>query len=431
MRALSRRRHVVDLLACVCAWPAPYTPKSGPEGEVSLIPEPSHVTDGAPPGRRLAVFTSSRGDLGSLGPLIEALAAHPGVEVTVIASGTHTAPVFGTWNLAIPDEDLELVACGLADDDSPTALVAVAAQIAIGVSAVLARRPQDILVVAGDRYELLGAVTAAVLHRVPVAHLSGGEITEGAIDDSIRHAVTKLAHLHFCNAEEYAARVRSLGEEPWRIHVTGDPAIDRLAGLARQWNVADLEAIAGLEIRHPFGLLTYHPPTLAPWRAGPELDSLLDGAGQLATVIATYPCADPGSAEVLDRLRSWAKQRDGVALVESLGDLYPAALAHADVVLGNSSSGLVETPAFGVPTVNVGDRQRGRARPANVIDVPGDRVAVADAISRALDPAFRANLSTVTNPYGDGWAGQRVADVLLSTPLDRLLVKRFCDPTPT
>jgi UDP-hydrolysing UDP-N-acetyl-D-glucosamine 2-epimerase len=252
-------------------------------------------------------------------------------------------------------------------------------------------------------------------------------VTEGAFDDSVRHAVTKLAHLHLCNAEPYAARIRGMGEEPWRVRVTGDPAIDRLPRLARQWSLDDLGAFAGIDIHRPFGLLTYHPPTLTPDRLGDELESLMHGAEGLATVIATYPCADPGAAEILDRLRRWAKGRDGVALVESLGDRYPAALANADVVLGNSSSGLVETPAFGVPTVNVGDRQRGRARAANVIDVPGDAATVASAIDRALDPKFRAAVASVANPYGDGHAAERVVEALLGAPLDRLLTKRFCN----
>jgi UDP-hydrolysing UDP-N-acetyl-D-glucosamine 2-epimerase len=396
-----------------------------------VIAEPRELPERHPVGRRIAVFTASRGDLGSLGPVIDALASDRRAELTLIATGAHTAHTLGrTLEVAIPDESIDLVECGLDDDDTASALVAVTAKIANGVSAALARRQPDILLVAGDRYELLGAMTAAVLHRLPVAHMSGGEVTEGAFDDSIRHAVTKLAHLHLCNAEEYAARVRSLGEEPWRVHVTGDPAIDRLPRLAGQWSLADVGAIAGIEIRHPFGLLTYHPPTLAPGRAEEELDSLLHGADRLATVIATYPCADPGATEILDRLHRWAKERDGVALVDSLGALYPSALANADVVLGNSSSGLVETPAFGVPTVNVGDRQRGRARSANVIDVPGNRAAVVAALDRALDPIFRAAVACVANPYGDGRAAKRVTDIVLDVSLDRLLLKHFCDPRP-
>ncbi|MGH9246597.1 MAG: UDP-N-acetylglucosamine 2-epimerase [Acidimicrobiales bacterium] len=380
--------------------------------------------------RRIAVFTSTRADLWPLSSVVSALADDPRCEVAVVASGSHLADEYGATlrEIEVDSGVVRTIDSGLDSSDDPSALVRVAARCAEGMADVFADWRPDLLVVLGDRYELLGVLTAAVLHRVPVGHIHGGEITEGAFDEGIRHAITKLAHLHFCTTEEYAARVRSMGEEPWRVRVTGAPGIDRLRGLAARAGVDELERLTGHPIERPFGLLSYHPPTMHPEAAARELDALLEGCALLRTVIATYPGPDPGAAAIIERLRGWERERGpGTVVVESLGSLYPAAMAHADVMVGNSSSGIIEAPSFGVPVVNVGDRQRGRLRSDGVIDVPGEPAAVREAMGRALSAGFRSAAAGAPNPYGDGRAGPRIARVLIEQPLEPLLHKRFCD----
>jgi UDP-hydrolysing UDP-N-acetyl-D-glucosamine 2-epimerase len=376
--------------------------------------------------RRITVFTGGRADLWPLRPVIDVLRADAArAEVVVVAAGTHLSTEFGATaaEIGLPDETVELIDCGITGDD-PHALTEALAATAVGVSEVLGRRRPHVLVVLGDRPELLAVCAAATLHGVPIAHIHGGEVTEGAVDDAVRHAVTKLSHLHFCAAEPYAARVIASGEEPWRVHVTGAPGLDRLASLAKRFSRRDVEAAIGAPLRPPVALLTYHPPTLDPLRTDAELEAAIAGCAPCPTVLATYPGADPGSVRIVARLHRLASERPGVVVVPSLGERYPAALAACDVVVGNSSRGVIEAPSFGCPTVNVGDRQRGRLRASTVIDVPGEPDLVRRAVDLALSDGFRRSTAGAANPYGDGRAGPRIAAVLLEQELDGLRRKR-------
>ncbi|HEY7135179.1 MAG TPA: UDP-N-acetylglucosamine 2-epimerase [Acidimicrobiia bacterium] len=378
--------------------------------------------------RRVAVFTSSRSDLAPLAPVIRGLDADPGVEMRVLISGTHVSQSYGRTRreIDVPLPQLMTLDTRVTDDDTPGATAGVVGRTTTTASRAFDRWRPDLLVVLGDRSELLGVAAAAVVHRVPLVHISGGEITEGATDDAVRHAITKLAHLHCCACEEYAARIRSMGEEPWRVHVTGDPAIDRLVHDTHPTR-AELVKTLGVQWRTPVGLLTYHPPTLDPERLDAELDALLTESDALPTVIATYPGADPGASRIIDALRAREQARDGFVVVESLGRLFPTALSTVDVMLGNSSSGIVEAMSFSLPVVNVGDRQRGRLRGPNVLDASGDRPALRGALARALDPGFRAGLRGAANPYGDGKAAARIVDAIVTAPLDQLLHKTFVE----
>ena len=323
--------------------------------------------------------------------------------------------------------DFEVIDAGLDGDDDPQALLVAAARETVGLGAVLTRRRPDLLILLGDRYEILGAAQAAVLHRVPIVHLHGGEITEGAFDDLIRHAITKLASLHCCSTHGAAARLRSMGEEPWRIHTTGAPGIDTLVARASSTSASEWQRAIGGEPSKPMGLLTYHPPTQTPERAECELDAILGACERLATVIATAPGADPGSSGILERITTWAAGQPDVRLIESLGPMYAPVLAAVDVVIGNSSSGIVEAPTFGVPVINVGDRQRGRERAPCVIDVGGVEADVIAALDRALDPEFRKSVREASNPFGDGHSARRIADMVATQPLEPLLTKVFVD----
>jgi UDP-hydrolysing UDP-N-acetyl-D-glucosamine 2-epimerase len=298
-----------------------------------------------------------------------------------------------------------------------------------GFAREFARRAPDILVVLGDRYEMLSAAVAALPFALPVAHLHGGEVTEGAIDEQIRHAITKLAHLHFPAAEPYAERVRQLGEEAWRVHCCGAPGLDRLQAQATMSREALAERLE-LGLGHPTMLVTFHPETLAaadvPRQVG-ELAAALEGLP--GDLVITAPGADTAHRAVTTALQALAVRRPATRLVAALGDeTYCSLLQAADVMVGNSSSAIIEAPTFGLPAVNVGDRQRGRLRAANVIDVGHDRTAIGAAIRRALDPGFRKSLAGLVNPYGDGHAAPRIARVLQEVELGpRLVRKRFVD----
>ncbi len=373
----------------------------------------------------------ARSDYSHLLPVLESLVSTPGLEPQLFVAGAHLAARFGTtanliardgWTIAARVECTE-------DADTPEAVARSLGRAVTGFADALARARPDLLVVLGDRFEMLGAALAALPLAVPVAHLHGGEITEGVIDEQVRHALTKVSHLHFAATAEYARRILQMGEEPWRVHVSGAPGLDRFRTM-RYLSRADLGERLGLALRGPTLLVTFHPVTLDLEATGGHVDELLAALGGVdADLVLTYPGADAGSHTVIDRGTRFAAGRPRARLVTSLGDdVYASLLRTADVMVGNSSSGVIEAASFALPAVNIGDRQRGRVRGANVIDVGHDRAEIAGAIRRALEPAFRHALANVKNPYGDGHAAPRIARVLAEVELGpRLVVKRFVD----
>lgn len=375
--------------------------------------------------RRIAVFSSSRGDLGPLGPVIDALDSEPNARLTVIATGTHSAASFGGRLADIRvsgDSNIEMVDAKISGTD-PASLTEAYGRIAAGVSRVLTSSPVDVIVVLGDRWELLAAVSAALLHGVPIAHLHGGETTEGAIDERIRHAITKLADLHLCATVDSARRIRHLGEEPWRIVVTGAPGLDRI-GEGDTLPESELEELLGSPVARPFGVVVYHPPTVDRAELAARARAVLDaGAAALGTLLVLYPGADPGSREVIDEIEHATVRHSNVVTAQNLGERYLRVLRAADVLVGNSSSGIIEASSLGLPVVDVGDRQRGRVRPPNVLNVGEGEQDVREGIANALLPEFRASIHGMTNPYGDGTSAQRIVRALLEAPLDRLVQK--------
>ena len=381
--------------------------------------------------RRVAVFTSSRADLGPLGPVVRALDAEPEVELLVVATGTHVAAAYGGRLEDIglsPRSKLEVFDAEIAST-RPHDLGETYGRIAAGTSRILDGRGIDLLVLLGDRWELLAAAGAALIHGVAIAHLHGGETTEGAIDERIRHGITKLADLHLCATEDSARRIRHLGEEPWRIVVTGAPGLDRLAAvepLAHE-RIAEL---LGAPPRPPFGVVVYHPPTVDRAQLGVRARAVYEAAAaRLGSALILYPGADPGAEAVIAELEATTARNPHLTSVRNLGDEYLPALAAAAVLVGNSSSGIIEAASLGLPVVDVGDRQRGRLRPRNVLHVGEGREEIESGLSRALDPAFRASLTGLANPYGDGGASVRIVRALLAAPLDRLTQKPLIDTT--
>ena len=386
--------------------------------------------------RRIAVFTSSRADLGPLGPVIAALDAHSGIDLLVIATGTHLLSEYGGRLSDIelsPASRLEVLDAGIAST-TPADLGVSYGHIASGLSAILAASPVDILVLLGDRWELLAAAGAALLHGVPIAHLHGGETTEGAIDERIRHSITKLADLHLCATSDSARRIRHLGEELWRIVVTGAPGLDRAVGTEPMPDDA-VEALLGRPLVRPFGVVVYHPPTVDRARLAERARTVLDAAAQaFSLALVLYPGADPGAEIVIDEIDRATARHDNLTSARNLGHAYLPLLRAADVLVGNSSSGIIEAASLDLPVVDIGDRQRGRVRSGNVIHATEEADAILAAVETALRPEFRTSVRAAENPYGDGRSSERIVSALLDVQLDRLLHKPLLetrDPTPT
>jgi UDP-hydrolysing UDP-N-acetyl-D-glucosamine 2-epimerase len=380
--------------------------------------------------RTVGVVTVARSDYGIYRPVLRALERRDDVRVQLYVGGMHLLQRFGLTVTEIERDGFAIAerVDFLGSGDAPADIAAGIGRGVIAFAEAFERTRPDILLLLGDRFEMFAAGIAALPLSLPLAHIHGGESTEGAIDEAIRHSLTKLSHLHFAATEVYARRIVQLGEEPWRVHVSGAPALDALVGFEP---LSDDELAArGVRFRGPTLLVTYHPVTLAPDRAGEELGSLVEAvAASGLDAVFTFPNADAGHGEIVSRLESLDRSDDRFTVVPSLGtDAYYTVMSRATAMVGNSSSGIIEAASFRLPVVDVGIRQRGRMRPPNVIAADGDLESIRVAIDRALDPAFRRTLDGIVNPYGDGHAGERIADVLATIPLDdRLLVKTFHD----
>ena len=377
--------------------------------------------------RTVGVVTVARSDYGIYRPVLRALAERNDVRLQLYVGGMHLLDRFGHTVDEIERDGYPIAerVDFLGSGDAPAD---IAGAIGRGVSAfaeAFERSRPDILVLLGDRFEMLAAGVAALPFALPLAHIHGGESTEGAIDEAIRHSLTKMSHIHFVSTEEYARRVMQLGEEPWRVHVTGAPALDALSGFEP---LSDEELAArGVRLRGPTLLVTYHPVTLLPGQEA-ELDTLLDAVDASGLdAVFTFPNADAGNSAIIRRIEALADGDERFTVVRNLGtDAYFTLMSRAVAMVGNSSSGIIEAASFELPVVNVGRRQGGRLRPRNVIDTDAD--GMREALARAADPAFRRSLAGLANPYGDGHAAERIADVLASAELgEGLVVKRFYD----
>ncbi len=376
---------------------------------------------------RVLAVSGTRADWGLLQPVLARLRDDARFTLDLLVTGQHLMPESPSL-AAIAAEGFAVahhVDMGLSGGEDEAALCAATGRALAGVGAVLARARPDLMLVLGDRYEILAAATAAMLCKVPVAHIAGGDLTEGAFDDAIRHALTKLSALHFATSQEAAARLRQMGEAPERVFVTGSPGIDRMMALPRMGRDAFFASV-GLPMQQTAFVITLHPATLARDNAAmaQALLAALDRFPQ-AGLIFTGSNADPGAAELDALFRAYADARDNAVFHPSLGSArYVSALEHCDLVLGNSSSGLYEAPSFGTPTVNIGDRQARRLRASCVIDCPAD----AEAIHAAIITAQQGDWSGAVNPYGDGQAAERILAHLaaLHDPSD-LIRKSFRD----
>lgn len=385
--------------------------------------------------RRICVFTGSRADYGPLLAVISALDHDPDVDLCLLVSGGHLVREQGMTIEQIEadsfpvSERVEMVLAG----DSATAVAKSFGLGVIGYVDALERLRPEILVVLGDRYEALAVTIAAALRLLPVAHIGGGELSYGSTDDSVRHAITKLAHLHFTSNEEFRRRVIQLGEHPDRVHAFGAPGLDTI----RTTRLLDRETLAsklGIDPLRDLFVVTYHPATADPRGSADGVHGLLKALDTFpeASLIFTGTNVDQGGGGVFAPIREYVEAHDSRAMMmASLGQTaYLSLLDHAVVVVGNSSSGLVEAPALRTPTVNIGTRQDGRPRADSVIDCGETEAEIGNAIRVALSAAHRSRTAHAESPFGDGRSADRIVARLKRFELTAGGDKTFWDPPP-
>jgi UDP-hydrolysing UDP-N-acetyl-D-glucosamine 2-epimerase len=381
--------------------------------------------------RTIGVVTVGRSDYGIYLPILRRIQNDPELRLHLFVGGAHLSERHGFTLRAIEADgfsEIEQVPM-LADSDAPEGIAQSIGQGVIGFSHAYARFAPDILVVLGDRFEMFSAAVAALPFNLPVAHIHGGEITKGAIDDALRHSMTKLSHLHFVSTQAYAERVIQLGEEPWRVILSGAPGLDNLDSielLSRQRMEARLE----MELSQPTLLVTFHPVTLEPDQARTQIRELLQAIEQSGLpAVFTLPNADTGGRQIQDEIAAFVKSHTASRLIDNLGtQAYFSLMKYAAAMVGNSSSGIIEAPSFALPVVNIGLRQEGRVRGKNVIDVPCTTSAILSGIRQALTTEFETSLSDSVNPYRQGNAAEIIVAHLKSVIIDaKLLVKSFYD----
>lgn len=379
----------------------------------------------------IAVLTATRAEYGLLRLVITRLVSK-GVDTRILVTGMHLSLAFGMTVSEITDDgfDIDAKIPILLDSDSPAGISKTMALALAGFADYFEQKRPDALLVLGDRYETLAVCCAALNAQIPIFHLYGGETTEGAIDEAIRHSISKMSYLHFTSTEAYRKRVIQLGESPNRVFNVGAIGVENALNLDLM-NHEQLEKSLNTQISQPYAVMTYHPVTLDNSDPVNKLKEVLKAVAAHPEIsfIATKANADAGGRAINEALEDFARHNNNFMLFESLGSLrYLSALSNAAFVLGNSSSGLLEAPAFCIPTINVGDRQRGRVFPESVINCAENAEAINKAIERAMDCEFRSQLRDMKNPYGQGDSSRQIVDVIVDTlryPID--LKKKFYD----
>ena len=378
-----------------------------------------------PSKRRIGVITSSRADYSHLYWPLRELAAHPQVDLAVFVLGAHLSPEFGSTIGEIERDGFPIQArieC-LLSSDTDTGMAKTIGVAILGLADALTAWRPDILLLIADRYEMLAPASVALALRIPIAHIEGGEVSQGAIDDQVRNALTKLAHIHFTSTPTARRRVIAMGEEPARVHLAGAPSLDHIARSTLLDRTA-LEAKLGLTLKPPTLLAAWHPVTIL-HDTNAEADALFAAlAAAPGQLIFVYPNCDAGSHALMERTKELATTRPHTHIYVNLDAVtYWSLLAQVDAIVGNSSSGIMEAASFALPVVNVGIRQQGRERAGNIIDVPAETSAIQLAIERALSPEFQQSLKGMSNPYGNGTAAKTIAHILTTVPLEGLLIK--------
>jgi UDP-hydrolysing UDP-N-acetyl-D-glucosamine 2-epimerase len=381
--------------------------------------------------RTIAVVTSSRADYSHLYWPLRDLSSTDSVDLRIVALGPHLSPEFGNTVQEIEKDGFSIharIECLLSSDTD----VGMAKTIGVAVLALadlFGQMRPDLLLLIADRYEMLAPASVALALRIPIAHIEGGEVSEGAIDDAVRNALTKMSHIHFTSTHAARQRVIDMGEEAWRVHRAGAPSLDHLRRRTL-FTREELESRLNVDLSKPPLLVAYHPVTLAQDTTA-EADALFAALECLPDqLLFCYPNADAGSRSLIDRSKSFLASRGSGAIFTNLDAVtYWSLLRHVALLVGNSSSGIMETASFALPTINIGIRQQGRERSRNVVDAEANNAAILRAIEAAKTPAFRQSLAGMVNPYGDGHASEKIVEVLTTVTLNRdLLIKRHALP---
>ncbi|MBE0494058.1 MAG: UDP-N-acetylglucosamine 2-epimerase (hydrolyzing) [Thiomicrospira sp.] len=382
--------------------------------------------------RKIAVATGSRAEYGLLSGLMRAIQDQDGMRLQVIACAAHLSVRHGMTVNQIIEDGFKVDARieTLDESDDPVAIAKSVGRGVMGFADTLSELKPDILVVLGDRYEMLAAAQAALLLNIPIAHIHGGEVTEGAVDEAIRHAITKMASLHFTAANAYRDRVIQMGEQPKRVFNVGAPGLD----LIRKLKLRDknqLQAELGISLNAPIFLVTYHPVTWGRSLGDEAIQALFSALESFpnANIIWTAPNADAGGQSFYMLIESWSGSTSlNVQVFTNLGSVrYLSLMAIADVVIGNSSSGIIEAPAMGTPSVNIGSRQQGRLRSVSILDCDESETAIYQAIHQALTPEFQKLAAQKNSVYGQGDSVKKMLEVLSSVELKDLNTKAFYD----
>ena len=383
--------------------------------------------------KKVIVVTGTRAEYGLLRWVIDGIAKSNLLELQLCVTGMHLSPEFGLTFKEIEadgyqiDSKVEM----LLSADTPSAITKSMGLGLIGFADEFNRLKPDLILILGDRYEIMCVAMAATIARIPIAHLHGGEATEGCIDEALRHSITKMSHLHFVAAEDYRKRVIQLGEDPERVFCVGGMGVDnilKLDLLSKQ----ELEHALDLELGTKSMLVTFHPVTLEESTAGEQMKELLESLDEFNDykIIFTMPNADTDGRKIFKLIEDFCFRRDNCKAFTSLGQLkYLSFLKYVDVVVGNSSSGLLEVPSFLIPTVNIGDRQKGRLKAESIIDCAPEKNQITASIKKASSAEFKESCKLAINPYGHGGASELIINKLKEMDTTNLLKKRFYDFT--
>lgn len=383
--------------------------------------------------KKVSVLTATRAEYGLLKPIIKKMNKTEEFDVRVVVTGAHLSPEFGLTYKEIEedgimiDEKIEI----LLSADTPSAISKSMGLAMISFADYFNRLMPDMLILLGDRYETLAVATVAMNHRIPIAHLYGGETTEGAVDESIRHAITKLSYLHFTSTEEYRKRVIQMGENPERVYYVGAIGIENILN-EKLMSKSELEESIHVKLDEPYAMVTFHPVTLEDNKSKEHVKALLDVCGSYKNMkfIFTKANADSNGRIINKLIDDFVEKNNNTAAFMSLGIVkYLSALKYCAMIIGNSSSGLVEAPSFGIPTINIGDRQKGRMQADSVINCKPIKEDIEKAIDLAISDMFKKKAKNAINPYGDGNTSSKIVEVIKSYLYENKinLKKKFYD----
>jgi len=378
--------------------------------------------------RKILVVTGTRSEYGLLHNTMQEIKNSKELELLLIVTGNHLVSSFGNTVEEIRkdefkiDDEIDMII----NSDKKSALIKSMGIEMIQMAQSFDRLKPDILLILGDRYETFVAATCAMMMNVPIAHMNGGESTEGAIDEQIRHAITKMAHIHFPGAEYYKERIIKMGEEAWRVFNVGQAGVENIKRL-ELYSKEEIEKQLNIEFNKKIFLITYHPVTLESENVEMQIDSLLNALKDFdAKFVFTYPNADFGSKTVIDKINTFVERNKDAYVFSSLGQRrYLSLLNYADIMVGNSSSGIIESSTFKLPVVNIGNRQKGRLRSNNIIDTGYSKKEIVAGINKALfDEKFKSRLNDIENIYGDGTTSLQVIQVLKTIDIGKKLLEK-------